>query len=1026
MKKILIFVSIFALTITLSACDALGTKDPSDIVCEVGETLNTEGECIADVVTEDPVTCVEGESLVDGACVIDEVEDVTCPEGQHTDDGTTCVVDPLVCTDGYHEEDEACVPNEGTELYRSMAIDTLITQMDNSPVFLGTIMQNMTFDQGMEIKFEIDLEVTKDVDVVETLNVVIIDTMVGNMVQREVSMDLDGEMIDFAIYYETNDNGGVNLYIQPGMFLEALRTTDPDAAEKLEWVGFDKEWAVFEFDETLDTMIQMDVLRDMLSTMFFNEMGVAYFYEIQTELEEELQLDLSLYGIDLGLLIDNVLAEEYDAAQLAIESIDTEGLTLHIDLLYVAPAIFSYLEDYETELKAEGFAYDTLAPLLDTSHWNYDDPSEDVLVLDVPLDGATGTEAFLTALTETDKTALVEVFKGMVEEEAFYNFTYEMELGYWAKNDFAAIFINHEFDFVELFGQTRYTEVRALFGDYTYSEYDIFAAWNALTPEEVEWIKNSTMYGDYSMINAYYEVSDYMYLATDTVDFLTTHKVVLDAAGVPTQVWIDAINTNGLEMWVDGLEAADFAPLFDTYLYTFIDDLEAAYAADNGIDFVFETIFSNPHTALLLAELQGNPLFDTDAMIANMVAIDWNLIGSEDLSLEELGMAIQEGPESFAAFLVANATTAPNMVLYLEIFEPAVTSVQPYMMYVDDMQYALEGLSAFDDLLDPMFYTDYILDLEMTNTDDITLLVEMEIDGLGYATLFDAFAEDLNSYLSGFTTMELPYDEDWVCIDDSEFSECEDVDVTFVKQILLGLDSSYITLELDPSNLTWTNIDLDFTPLLNGLVEAGYEEEVAMMLENDATWTIENGYDYATGVNVATVSVSMREVSSLDTPAVADTANVNDIASDFGKFLVASEGYSMLQNIFDIYIVEDDYSALVALFNTPTYLSDIEGLYINGAFDSEISFFVVTGNPMSPSTLQVELELFWIDGTEVFTEGLGLNDLLPLFLEDDMISEAAYDILVSYADEDTFSLTRVWLLLAMGENQETKLAGPLY
>jgi hypothetical protein len=1023
MKKMLIFISIFALTFSLSACDLLNGQDPSDIVCAEGETLNDEGICVADETP--PLVCLEGETEVDGECVADTTE-LTCPAGQSEVDGE-CVVDALVCQTDYHEENGACVPDEGTELYRNNVINALITQMDTNPVYLGVVMQDMTFEQGMEIRYEVELEVTKDVDIVETLSVVITDTMVGNMVQREMSLDMNNETLDFSIYYETVEDG-VKVYIQPGLFIEALRETDPEAAERLEWVGFDTEWAVFEFDEALDTMIQMDILSDMLSTLFFNEMGAAYFYELQQELEDELFFDFNQYGIDLGLLVDDILAQDIDAATLAIESIDVEGLMLHIDLLYIAPEIFSFLEDWETELIAEGFNYEGLSPLLDTAHWVTDIETNDesvVLLPGVALDGTKGTEAFLNALTDEDKTALVEVFKTIVEADLYYSFRSEMRLEYGVEMNMFNMFVGNEVSFVAEFEQPRFDTLRAMFGTDYYSDYDFITLWDSLTPEEIIWLRGVAQAAGYGwQWDTMDDIDEYLDKTNDVIEFLTLHKTELDAAGYTTDAYITMINTDGLEAWVEDMGSTLFTPLMDEYLYTFIDELEAAYEAGTGLDFLMESIFGNSHMQIILDEIGENPLFDNDALISNMVAIDWNQIALETIDYEALATAIKDGPVTFEAFLAANTATAPNMVLYLEIFAPAVESVQPFMIYVDEMMYAMEGLEAFDTLIDPAFYTDFVLDLEMTNTDDITLLIEAEIDGLGYATLFDEIIDDMNVYLNGFTMIDFPYDEDWVCLDETDES-CEVLDMVFVKQVLLGLDPSYITIELDPSNLTWTTIDIDMTELLDGLAEAGYQEYADDMLAEDATWVIANDDDQVTGFNVATISVSMREVSTLVTPDPLVTTSVNDIANDFGRFLVSSEGYSILKDIFDVYDVENNPSAMIELFNTPIYLGDIEGLQINGAFDKTISFFVITGNILAPETLGFELELFWIDGSEVYADALGLNDLFPLFLEGDLVSEVAYDTLVGYPDDETFGLTRVWLLLAMDENNNSMEFNPI-
>ncbi len=1021
MKKLLIFVSILMITLSLSACDMLGGEDPSTVVCQEGYTLNDEGTCVLDE-TEDPLVCPAGQVEEDGVCVDEEEAPVTCPVGQHEEDGN-CVDNALECTPGYHEEDGTCVPDEGTDEYRDLVIDGIIAQMDITPVYLGVVMQDMSFDQGMQIMYELDLSVTEDVDEVHSVSATITDTMVDNMLQRELYVMVDEEVFEFAIYYETVETG-VKVYMQPSLFIDALRESDPNAADRLEWVGFDNEWAVFEFDESLETMIQMDVLRDMMAALFFNEVGELFFYEVQDELEAELGIDLEAYGIDLGLYVNHVLAEEYEDADALINGIDVDGLMLHIDCLYIAPELYDFFNHYSEELIAEGFDV-TKLELLNTAHYEWNEVTfEDELILDVELDGTSGTEAFLNSLTPEDETKLVETLKTVAETQLRWVLQNSLEIDYNAKYEMFNVVMNNQSEFVIQFGQARFDELAAMRSGMYHYNYDFEAYYESLTQDEIDWMYSLVYryeYPQYHIEDMLGNFEDYYNREAELLNFLTMHQTELDAAGYDTQANIDMINNEGLDYWLDNMSDDILTPLLDEYLYTYIDELEAEFAAGTGVDFVFETIFGNSHTAIILGELEGNPLFDVDSLLANMVAIDWNVIGSEMIDHEALATAIYEGPDAYAQFLTDNETAAPNLVMYLEIFSPAVETAQPFMVYVDEMMYAVDGLEVFSDLIDPLYYTEVLGEMTASRTENSTLLLEYEIDGIGFATLFGDMTDNVNEYMLGFTMLDFPYDENWACVDvDDEF--CNDVDFAPVLLELLELESVYLTVEMDPNNMNWMSATVDMTELLNAVTAEEYQNWLEDELDWDPEFEVSSEDNRTTGVINATAAISMVEVATLDVPAEEDTNSVNDMTTDFGAFLVSFEGYTILEEVFEIYAPGDDYMSLISLVNNPIYLSDIDGLYINGAFDAEMSFVTITMDVVmevpNPASLDFELVLYWIDGEEVYAEGLGINELIPLFLEDDIVSEAAYDLLVSYPNPDTYALTRVWLMLAMEDGHD--------
>lgn len=151
-SKITIMFLFFSFIFLFSACNS--TKAITSTDCPEGFVFN-ESTLTCEIVTE-ALTCPEGQHEDNGSCVVDALtcpvgeheeneecvsDVVTCPEGQH-EDGGSCVVDDLTCPVGEHEEDSACVDDisyyeEGTdELLLSLnRIDNAQFEVDFDAIF---------------------------------------------------------------------------------------------------------------------------------------------------------------------------------------------------------------------------------------------------------------------------------------------------------------------------------------------------------------------------------------------------------------------------------------------------------------------------------------------------------------------------------------------------------------------------------------------------------------------------------------------------------------------------------------------------------------------------------------------------------------------------------------------------------------------------------------------------------------------------------------------------------------------------
>jgi hypothetical protein len=318
------------------------------------------------------------------------------------------------------------------------------------------------------------------------------------------------------------------------------------------------------------------------------------------------------------------------------------------------------------------------------------------------------------------------------------------------------------------------------------------------------------------------------------------------------------------------------------------------------------------------------------------------------------------------------------------------------MFVVDEVMYSLEGLTVFEDFLSLDYYMNDILVMTTETTEDTNLLVTMELDGAGSSLLVNDLVVALDTYLEGFTLDELSYYANFICTD-GEGDMCYGLDIDDITAVIEEMGSTYVTVEMDPTELNWANITVDASDFLTSI----------------ATFNMPTGateYYGVTDIPVAQVSISMKEVSQVATPALSETNSMNDIVVDFAKFGVTAYGAEILFDVVDTF---DGYTAqdFAAIANTPMYLSELPGIYVSQAFDEELSAVMLVVNPTS-GVVDFQLSLYWADGTQVFTNPLSSQALQAIYISGFATNDAAYDTLVGFVDDSTFSMVKVWLMLA--------------
>ena len=201
-------------------------------------------------------------------------------------------------------------------------------------------MMNMDMSTGATMQTEIDFEVTEDIDEVHYVNAVITDKFVydvaGDTVERNIDVDVDGEIeVQFSIIFQEVATG-VHVYLEYRPIVDAISAQEPMVATTMGWVGLDDTWMLFKADDSLANVVELAIVKDMLVSALFSEIGEMFFYDFQENtLEPEIGFDLNQYGVDLGLLVDKIIEEDWTTVETMLQGINVEGIVWHADAMYV-------------------------------------------------------------------------------------------------------------------------------------------------------------------------------------------------------------------------------------------------------------------------------------------------------------------------------------------------------------------------------------------------------------------------------------------------------------------------------------------------------------------------------------------------------------------------------------------------------------------------------------------------------------------------------------------------------------------
>ena len=187
--------------------------------------------------------------------------------------------------------------------------------------------------------------------------------------------------------------------------------------------------------------------------------------------------------------------------------------------------------------------------------------------------------------------------------------------------------------------------------------------------------------------------------------------------------------------------------------------------------------------------------------------------------------------------------------------------------------------------------------------------------------------------------------------------------------------------------------------------------------EYNDNWDDEgNGIFDLTSITDVSLTITVKDTATVTLPTV--TEDLNAIAEDFARFSLSIIAHDYAYQISKHYI--DNPTEFIADFGTTKSLSYyVDFLYMTPAFDDDLSEVVIGGTALIPT---LSIELFWIDGNEVFDAPLTLAELALMFGEnqDGPATNAIFQNYVDEVDEANFNMTKLLFVYIFndGNNDE--------
>jgi hypothetical protein len=486
---------------------------------------------------------------------------------------------------------------------------------------------------------------------------------------------------------------------------------------------------------------------------------------------------------------------------------------------------------------------------------------------------------------------------------------------------------------------------------------------------------------------------DMSYLVPEVVILLEEYKVDLDIALFDTDANILSIQELGTEAWLNSLSEEDRIILVDILIDSQnteedadLSEMLTQYYAGTLDHYLVLLFLDDPEIS---SELLMIPGFDFDAFYLVMDNLDYDAFYLEMVDVEALTNAIYEGQDAFDAYVLELSITAPQTAAIFEQFSGIVAELQVYMVVVDDIEYAFDNLSMFEEFFTLDYYMDNdILTMEVEKTEEFAILTTITLEPIAYAFVLQDLIQTSVTYMDGFELMDLPYIQFINC--PPEALTCEPLpEYTDLMMNLNLLGEVEYTVLYDPSNPTEVITKLDLTDFVNKL---------AMMDE----------YVTTEPVIELSFSVTVREGEAITIPE--NVSDMNMIAEDVAKFSLSMLAYEALE---DVSLYYDASSSEMLMFGDRRPLDTFEGYVdLSLAFDSNMSYVEMGGSGLVPD---YTIQLFWHDGTPVFTSPLGYLELVDVAGFDGPGTSELFQHYVDKVNEDNFNMTKLLFVYIFNE-----------
>jgi predicted heme/steroid binding protein len=485
---------------------------------------------------------------------------------------------------------------------------------------------------------------------------------------------------------------------------------------------------------------------------------------------------------------------------------------------------------------------------------------------------------------------------------------------------------------------------------------------------------------------------DAMYLVPEIVlelGYAEAGLLLIDPT-IDVAAWVLELETNGTEAWVNSLTDEEILVLVEYYTDEEVVMVIGLVQTGELDDYLLEQLLEDPGFHDALMEVPGLDVVAFELALENL---DLDALYLEDVDLSGLPEAVYEGQMAFDLFVAELALSAPEFASLLAPFSGTVQLGEDYKVYVDDAIYAFENLPMFEEYFTLDYYVDNdLLVYGIEVSDDVEIVTTVTLDASESTQLFIDLMGTVWEYGDGFESFAMPYVEFINCPAGMEclpFAEYAEI-LSNLNQ-LGDVELSYV---YDPSNPESVTTVIDLTSIASSLHTMGGN-----------SGTIVN----------ASITIIETDIDTFNAPT--DVADVNAIAQEFAKFSLILNGYEYLEGVSEYY--EENPTELPTMA-TDIPLSFFEDVYPSYAFDHEMSFVTIGLDVSDPLNIvyNYEITLYWLDGTEVFDEAIGWDELYLNFGPGTGApGRTEYLFFLDLVHDDNFSMTKL-ALVYLWENEE--------